>query len=92
MTVVALDTDRAKTIALVVIVGMIVLGAVLSAIISAIVGRIVVLLIALVLAAVVWSQRADIESAAKKCDATLFGVHLTPSNDTLKRKCQDAAN
>lgn len=92
MTAVALDTRQAETIGVLAIVGLVVLGAVVSAVVTAIVGRILVLIVALVLAGVVWSQRASIESAAKRCDATFFGVHLTPSNATLRQKCRNAAN
>jgi flagellar motor component MotA len=89
MTDVALDTDQAKTIGIVVIVGLVVIGAVLSLIISAIVGRLLTIVVVVGLAVLVWSQRADISSAAKKCDATFFGVHLTPSNPDVKARCQN---
>jgi len=92
MSTLALDTEQAKTLAVVVVIGLIVLAVLLNAVITAIVGRIVVIVVALVLAGVVWSQRADIESAAKKCDATFLGVHLTPGNDTLKRRCRSVTN
>ena len=92
MTALALDTDQAKTLAVVVIIALVVLAVVVNAIITAILGRVVVIVVALVLAAVVWSQRSDIQAAAKKCDASFFGVHLTPSNETLKRHCQRVAN
>jgi flagellar motor component MotA len=84
----ALDTDQAKTIGIVVIIAVVLIGAVVSAIITAIIGRIVVIAVVLLLAAFVWTQRSAISSAAKKCDASFLGVHLTPSNPTLKRHCQ----
>lgn len=92
MTVVALDTDQAKTIGVVVIVGLIVLGALISFLIRAIVMRIVVIVVALVLAGVVYSQRAVIGSAAKKCEATFFGQDLTPSNPAIKKHCRPVTN
>ncbi|MGI8881715.1 MAG: hypothetical protein ACR2KJ_14665 [Jatrophihabitans sp.] len=88
----ALDTSQAKTLGIGVIIALLVVGAIISALITAIVARIVVLVVVVALAVVVWTQRADIESAAKKCDATFFGVHLTPSNAELKKKCQEVAN
>lgn len=84
----ALDTGQAATIGIVVIVAIVLVGMVVSAIITAIVGRIVVLAVVVLLAAFVWTQRASISSAAKKCDATFLGIHLTPSNANLKRHCQ----
>jgi flagellar motor component MotA len=85
----ALDTDQAKTIGVVVILVVVIVGFVISAIITAIVGRIVVIVVVLLLAGFVWTQRSQISSAAKKCDATFLGINLTPSNPTLKRHCQD---
>ncbi len=88
----ALDTSQAKTLGIGVIVALLVIGAIISALVTAILARIVVLVVVVVLAVVVWTQRADIESAAKKCDAKFFGVHLTPSNADLKKKCQNVTN
>jgi uncharacterized membrane protein YoaK (UPF0700 family) len=85
----ALDTDQAETIGIFVIVAVVVVGAIISAVITAVLGRVVVLVLVVVLAAYVWTQRSDISSAAKKCDATFLGVHLTPSNPTLKKHCQE---
>ena len=84
----ALDTGQAETIGIVVIVAMVLVGIVVSAIITAIVGRLVVLAVVVLLVAFVWTQRASIASAAKKCDATFLGIHLTPGNAELKRHCQ----
>lgn len=89
MTAQALDTDKAKTIGVVVIVAVLLIGFVISAIITAIIGRIVVILVVLVLAGLVWTQRANISSSAKRCDPTFLGVHLTPSNPTIRQHCQD---
>jgi flagellar motor component MotA len=85
----ALDTDQAKTIGVVVILVVMIAGFVISAIITAIIGRIVVIVVVALLAGFVWTQRAQISSAAKKCDATFLGINLTPSNPTLKQHCQD---
>ena len=90
MAVEALDTDQAETIGIVVIIAVVLIGAVVSAVITAILGRIVVIAVVVLLAAVVWSQRAHISSAAKNCDASFFGIHLTPSNADVKRYCQNS--
>lgn len=92
MSAAALDTDQAKTIGIVAIVAVVALGLLVSVIVTKIITRLVALVLAVVLGFVIWTQRADIESAAKKCDATFFGVHLTPSNPTLKARCQQLGN
>lgn len=83
----ALTTGQAKTVGIWAIVGLVVIGVVLSLIISAIIGRLIVAAVVIALAAFVWTERDAISGAAKKCDATFFGVHLTPSNPTLKQTC-----
>ena len=91
MAVTALDTDQAKTIGIVTIVALLVIGFVISAIVTAIVGRIIVIVVVVVLAAVLWTQRSSISSDAKNCDASFLGIHLTPSNPTLKRHCEQVS-
>ncbi len=88
MSAAALDTDQAKTIGAILVVGLIVLAVLISMIVKAILKRVVVIVLALVLAGVVYSQRVSIQSAARKCDATFFGTHLTPANPTLRKRCQ----
>lgn len=88
MSAAALDTDQAKTTGIVVIVALVVLAVLISLIVKAILKRIVVIVLALVLVGIVYSQRAAIQSAARRCDATFFGTHLTPANPTLKKRCQ----
>ncbi len=85
----ALDTDQAKTVGVVVIVAVVLIGFVISAIITAIVSRIIVILVVVLLAGLVWTQRASISSSAKNCDPTFLGIHLTPSNPTIRQHCQD---
>jgi flagellar motor component MotA len=89
VTAQALDTDQAKTVGVVVIVAVVLIGFVISAIVTAIVGRIVVIVVVLLLAGLVWTQRAEISSAARKCNASFFGIELTPSNPTIRQHCQD---
>jgi Na+/proline symporter len=85
----ALDTDQAKTIGILVIIGLVVVGAILSMIITAIIARLIMIVVVLVLVTFVWTQRSAIQSAAKRCDASFFGVHLTPSNPAIKQRCQN---
>ncbi len=89
MNSLAIDTDQAKTIGIGLIIGVVVIGGLISALVAKMVGRIIVIVLALGLALVVYAQRSGIESAAKNCDATFFGVHLTPSNPQLKQQCID---
>ena len=84
----ALDTGQAETIAVLVIVGIVVVGALISFIITRILWRVAVVVVMVVLASIVYRQRASIESAAKNCTATFFGAHLTPSNQALRKHCQ----
>ncbi len=85
---VAFSTDQAKTVAIVVILAVVVAGALLSFLVSMVVGRLIVAAVVVAAGIFVWTQRADIESAAKKCDATFLGIHLTPSNKQIRQQCQ----
>jgi hypothetical protein len=84
----AFSTDQAKGVAIAVIVVVAVAGALLSFVVTKITGRLIVAAVVVGLAIFVWTQRADIESAARKCDAKFFGIHLTPSNKTIRQHCQ----
>jgi hypothetical protein len=88
----AFSTDQAKAVAIGAIIVIVVVGALLSFVVTKLVGRLIVGAVVVGLGIFVWTQRADIESAAKKCDATFFGIHLTPSNATIKQHCQQVAN
>jgi len=88
----ALDTDQAKTIGIVTIVALLLIGVVLGFVITAIVGRIVVVVVVVALGALVWTQRASIEDHVKKCDAKFLGIHLTPSDPSIKAQCQKLTN
>jgi hypothetical protein len=88
----ALDTDQAKNLAIGLVVVILVAGVLVNFVVGHIIARVVVLAMAIALAVVVWTQRSDIESAAKNCDASFLGVHLTPSDPTLKAHCQQVTN
>ena len=96
MTAEALTVDGAKNLAIGIAVVVLVAGVLITAVISAIIGRIITLVVAVVLAVVVYTQRSSIENdaknAAKRCDVSFFGVHLTPSNAQVKQACQNATN
>lgn len=84
----AFSTDQAKAVAIAVILGIVVIGALLSFVVSKLVGRLIVAAVVVGLGIFVWTQRTDIEDAAKNCDAKFLGIHLTPSNQQLKEHCQ----
>jgi len=88
----ALGTDQAKTIGIVAIIVLVVAAILVNLIVAKVVSRVIVLVIALVLIGVVWTQRSHIESAAKNCNASFLGIHLTPSDPTLKAHCQQLTN
>ena len=76
----AFSTDDAKSVAIVAIVVLVVLGAVASFIVTKLMGRLIVAALVVALGIFIWTQRADIEDAAKHCKVPTFvGIHLTPS-------------
>jgi len=88
----AFSTDQAKAVAIGAIIVVVVIGALLSFVVTKITGRLIVAAVVVGLGIFVWTQRADIEDAAKKCDTpTFFGIHLTPSK-AVTEHCQQIAN
>jgi hypothetical protein len=88
----ALDTNSAKTIGIGAIVMIVAVGVLLTFVVTAVVGRLLLVAAVVALGIVVWTQRAAIESSAKKCDAHFFSLHLTPSDPAVKKRCQELAN
>jgi hypothetical protein len=88
----ALDTDQAKTLGIGIVVALLVAAVLINLVVAKVITRIIVLVVFVALAAVVWTQRGNIQSAAKNCDATFLGVHLTPSDPTLKAHCEQVTN
>jgi MFS superfamily sulfate permease-like transporter len=88
----ALTTDQAKNLAIILVVGVIVVGLLISWLVGRLLARLVVLVIATVLVVVLYTQRGAIQSAARRCEATFFGVHLTPSDPGLKQRCQQLSH
>lgn len=90
--VAALDTDQAKTIGLIAIVAIVLIGVLLALIVRRLVVKIIVLVLAAALAVFVWTQRSAISDAATKCDARFLGIHLTIKDDALRQECQNVTN
>ena len=85
----ALNSSQIDTIGVGAVIAVVVVGLVLSLIISAVVGRIIVLVVMVVLGAVIWQQRATIESRVKKCqlDMTFMGIHVHAPAD-VRAQCK----
>jgi hypothetical protein len=92
MTLSALDTDQARNVGVVTIVVVVVIGLLLAVLITKLIVRAIVVVLMIVLALVAYQQRDQLQSAAKKCDATFFGVHVTPHDPTVKKQCQQVTN
>lgn len=88
----ALDTDQAKNVGVITIVVVVLLGLLIARLVTKLAIRLVVLLVMIVLAVVIYQQRDQLATAAKKCNATFFGVHLEPHNADLRKACQDTSN
>jgi len=83
----AFSTDQAKSVAIVAIIVLVVLGALLSFVVTKLTGRLIVAAIVVGLGIFVWTQRTDIEDAAKKCEVpTFFGIHLNVGK-TVQAHC-----
>ena len=88
----ALDTNQANHVGIAVIVGIIVIGLLLLVLIGKLLVRAIIVILMVALAIVAWQQRHQVADAAKKCDATFFGVHVTPHDPAIKRRCQEITN
>jgi O-antigen ligase len=88
----SLQSSQVKNAGIVAIVIIVVIGLVIARLVTKVVTRVVVLVVAVVLAFAVYNQREHVKdaasSAAKNCDVTFFGVHVTPSDPAVKRECQ----
>ena len=92
MDVLALDTSQADNLGIGLIVAVLVIGLLLVVLIGKLLVRAIIVVLMVVLAVVAWQQRHQVADAAKKCDATFFGVHVTPHDPAVKRRCQDITN
>jgi hypothetical protein len=88
----AFSTDQAKTVGIFVIAVIVVAGVLLTFVFQKLTARLILGVIIVGLGIFVWTQRDAIDSDAKNCKAEFVGIHLTPSNATLKKHCQQVAN
>lgn len=93
MSMLALDVDQAKNLALGGIVVVVVVGLILGLVISALIGRLVVLVIVVIVVALLWTQRSSVENRVKDCNSNVsfFGNHVALSAGD-QQKCQQVVN
>jgi uncharacterized membrane protein YfcA len=87
----ALDTSQVKTIGIGAIVVIVVLGLIISYLVTKIVTKLLTLVVVVVLGVVLYTQRQNVvdklDKTAKNCNVTFFGVHVDPSNSSVKQAC-----
>lgn len=92
----ALTTHQVTGLGIGVIAVIVVLGLVAAVIVTKLLVRLLVVVVVVALAVVVWTQRSAVVDAAgdaaKRCDATFFGIHIEPDNSRLREACQDITN
>ena len=88
----ALDTNQAQNVGVATIVVVIVVGLLLAVFITKLVVRAIIVVVMVVLALLAYQQRDQLKSAAKKCDATFFGIHVQPHDPKIKQQCQKITN
>lgn len=90
----ALDSSQVHNLGLGAIAVIVLVGLLLALVISKLVIRVIVLLIALVLAVLVYQQRDRVSQAVsdtgKRCEASFFGIHVQPHDETVRKACQQA--
>lgn len=93
--VTALDTNQVKSVGILTIVLVVLIGVAVARLLTKIITRLVVLLVVVVLALVVYQQRDRVSTAAgnaaKRCDATFFGIHVQPHDPLARKACEQAA-
>ncbi|HTZ43652.1 MAG TPA: hypothetical protein VMB79_07295 [Jatrophihabitans sp.] len=92
MTPLALDTSQASNVGIGTIVAVVVIGLLLVVLISKLVIRAIVVVLMVVLAVVAFQQRHQLQHDARSCDATFFGVHITPHDQSVKQRCLEITN
>lgn len=87
----ALTTDQITGVGIGTIAVVAVIGLIVVLVISKIVAKVVVVLLVVVLAVLVWTQRTAVvnaaQDAAKRCDASFFGIHIDPANEQVRQAC-----
>jgi disulfide bond formation protein DsbB len=92
MTVLALDTSQANNVGIATIAAVILIGLLLVVLISKLVVRAIVVVLMVILAVVAYQQRHQLQHDARSCDATFFGVHITPHDQSVKQRCLEITN
>ena len=91
----ALDTSQVKNLGLGAIAAVLLIGLLIAYFVTKVVTKIIVLAIVVVLGVGLYQQRARvldaIDKSAKNCDVTFFGVHVQPSDATIKKACAEVA-
>jgi hypothetical protein len=87
----ALDTSQVKSLGLLAIVAVILIGLLIARLVTKIITRLVVVVLVVVFGAAIYQQRGKAldaaTSAAQRCDVTFFGIHIQPSDPTVKKAC-----
>lgn len=93
--VTALDTNQVKSAGILTIVLVVLIGVAIARLVTKIITRLIVLLVVVVLAVAVYQQRDRVATAAgnaaKRCDATFFGIHVQPHDPVARKACEQAA-
>lgn len=93
--VTALDTSQVRSVGILTIVLLVLIGLAIARFVTKLITRLVVLLVVLVLAIAVYQQRDRVATAAgnaaKRCDATFFGIHVQPHDPVARKACEQAA-
>jgi uncharacterized membrane protein YfcA len=91
----AIDTSQVKSVGIGAIIVIVVLGLLVARLVTKLITRLVVLLVVVVLVVVVYQQRDRVvqagDNAAKRCQASFFGVHVQPPDPTVRKACQQAS-
>ena len=90
-----LDTSQVKSLGILSIVAVVLVGLVIARLVTKIVTRVIVLALVVVLGVALYQQRAKVlaaaDNAVRRCDATFFGIHVQPSDPTVKKACAAVA-
>ena len=91
----ALDTSQVKNLGIGSILIVALVGLVLAYLVTRVVAKIIVIAVVIVVCFVGYHERSKvidaIDKQAKNCDVTFFGIHVKPSNPTVKQACAAAA-
>jgi hypothetical protein len=84
-----------KSVGIGVIIVIVLVGLMIARLVTKLITRLVVLIVVVVLAVVVYQQRDRVvqaaDNAAKRCEASFFGIHVQPHDPTVRQACQQAS-